>query len=178
MVRFRLPGAPVSGQGGGGSGRGSPEDAAPLLAGGAPHSSAPAVPPPPPPAPRPKSKLANVSGFDQPLPPALRVAGDAAGAGGSGSGLPATARQAAVRLWDNGLALAAIAFVIFPLSGFCVKLMHGERVGVGGARLAVAADAAPYSRLSCAADDCTAPSNACTPPPTHTQAGSPCWSCA
>ncbi|GBF88988.1 hypothetical protein Rsub_01487 [Raphidocelis subcapitata] len=92
---------------------GGSEDAAPLLEPGSAESSSGAGPLPAAPAPRGKTRLANVSGFNQP-PPKAEFSTHAA---------IASLWQA---FWNSGLSCAAVAYVIFSISAFCVKLTHGH----------------------------------------------------
>lgn len=96
----------------GGAGRDAAESAAiaaaPLLAPGAPRSASTAAGAPA----RPKSKLANASGFyDAPPAPDPRM--------------HAALRRAADACWDSGMLCAVVSYIMFSLSAFCVKLTDG-----------------------------------------------------
>ena len=73
------------------------------------------------------------SGFDLPVPAAVKAAaagaandGGGGGGGGGGRTIASAARAAAVRFWGSGLSCAFAAFLIFSLSAFAVKLTQGR----------------------------------------------------
>jgi hypothetical protein len=114
---------------GGGGGVAGEGDKTPLLgrtaAGPAVPSSAPTRPalgPSPPPL-RPKSKLANVSGFDHPPPAALTKS---TADGSSSTSVKGKLVGAAYAFWNHGLLCAATSCVIFAFSGFAVKLTQSR----------------------------------------------------
>jgi hypothetical protein len=169
-------------------------EAAPLLGGAPADSAAAASPPPPLPRPvaagpaavgrltaaaaaaaslaaRPKSKLATVSGFDHHAPRALRAASGTSASSAFGPPPAPGLLGRALGLWNSGIACAAAAYVIFSVSGFCVKLTQGEGQQGEGQRVRGAGRVAP------------APSPPLHPPPrtpltTRPQGACRCWSCA